>query len=71
MEIRFTSHAKCRVLERGIKMTDIKSTLKNPDYSGYAFDNKMSARKSIGKKTLEIIYTKIKNKILIITVYCL
>ncbi len=50
-------------------MTDIKLTLKNPGYHGYTFDNKMLARKSIGKKTLEIIYTKTKNKILIITVY--
>ncbi len=69
MEIRFTNHAKYRILERGIKMINIKLVLKNPDYCGYVFDDKILARKSIGKKTLEIVYTKTKNKILIITVY--
>jgi len=69
MEIRFTNHAKYRILERGIKMTNIRSAIKNPDYYDYVFDDKMLVRKSIGKKTLEIIYTKNKNKILVITVY--
>lgn len=71
MEIKFTNHAKYRVLERNIKMSDIKSALKNPDYYGFTFDGKLVARKLIGDKTLEVIYTKSKNKILIITVYYL
>lgn len=71
MEIKLTNHAKYRVLERNIKISDIKSVLKNPDYYGYTFDNKVVARKLIKNKTLEVIYTKSKNKILIITVYYL
>ena len=54
MDIKFTNHAKYRILERRIKMADIKSALKNPDYFDYALDDKMLARKSIGKKILEM-----------------
>lgn len=71
MEIKFTNHAKYRILERKIKMSDIKSTIKNPDFCGYTFDSKLVARKLVGDKTLEVVYTKIKSEILIITVYCL
>lgn len=74
MELKFTNHAKYRILERKIKMTDIKSVLKNPDYRANVFDNKIRARKSFSKYTLEIVYTNIsqnKNKILIVTAYTL
>ncbi|MBI4692065.1 MAG: DUF4258 domain-containing protein [Candidatus Terrybacteria bacterium] len=71
MEIKFTNHAKYRALERKIKIDDIKLVLKNPDYYGYTFDNKIVARKLTGGKTLEVVYTKIKSEILIITIYFL
>ena len=71
MKLRFTNHAKYRILERKIKIDDIKSTIKNPDYCGYTFDNKMVARKLIGDKTTEVIYTKSKSSILVITIYSL
>jgi len=71
MIIKFTNHAKYRILERKIKFIDIKTALKNPDYHSRTFDNKMIVRKSFGDDTLEIIYTKEKNTILIITVYYL
>ncbi len=71
MKLKFTNHAKYRILERKIKMDDIKATLKNPDFSGHAFDNKMVAKKLIGGKTLEVIYTKSKSSILVITIYSL
>ncbi|MCX6731813.1 MAG: DUF4258 domain-containing protein [Candidatus Parcubacteria bacterium] len=71
MKLKFTNHAKYRILERKIKMSDIKDTLKNPDFYGHTFDNKIVARKLIDGKTLEVVYTKIKREILIITIYYL
>lgn len=69
MEIRFTNHAKYRILERKIKISDIKLVIKNPDSYNYTFDDKIVVKKLINKKILEVVYKEIKNKALIITVY--
>ena len=71
MEIKFSIHAEYRIFERKIKISDIKSVIKNPDYHSYTFDNKIVSKKLINKKNLEVVYKKSKNKILIITAYYL
>lgn len=47
----------------------MKAVLKNPDYDEKTFDNKYKAGKLFEGKTLEVIYTKTKNIIIIITAY--
>jgi len=71
MKLAFTDHAKFRIIERGISVEKIKTTLKNPEYSEKVFGDKYKVGKTFGGKTLEIIYTRNKNNVVIITAYFL
>lgn len=67
MKLILTKHAKQRMIERGIKLKDIKDTLEFPDYIVNK-EEKIEAHKKIDNKTLKIIYSKLGNFIKIITV---
>jgi len=70
MGLKFTNHAKFRILERRISMIDIKSAIKNPDHSKHVFDGKIAVRKNFSGYSLEVIYKKVtKNDIVVITAY--
>lgn len=69
--IKFTIHARERLTERGIKISDIKQAVLYPDYKRHTFENKILVRKSFSKETLEVIYIQNGNNILIITAYFL
>lgn len=70
MGLKFTNHAKFRILERRISMIDIKSAIKNPDSLKNVFDGKIAVKKYFGSYSLEIVYKKVtKSDILIITAY--
>lgn len=59
MKIILSSHAKKRLIERGIKMQDIIDTIELPDYNITKSD-KIEAYKKIQDKTLKVVYTKDK-----------
>lgn len=69
--IKFTIHARERIVERGIKISDIKQTILYPDYKKHTFENKILVRKSFSKEIWEVIYMQNGNNILIITAYFL
>jgi len=72
MKIIFTKHATQRLIERKIPKKDIEKTIKFPDKIYPSFNNKKVAQKKILRnKTIEVIYTKKQNKIIIITCYWL
>ena len=69
--IKLTFHAKNRIKERKISKEEMEIAVSNPDSIKHIFNNKFIIRKSFNKKILEIVYTKEKDKILIITCYWL
>ena len=69
--MRFTHHAQYRISERNIGIEDIKSVISAPDYSTDTHDGCVLARKKVVGGTLEVIYRKEKNVIIITTIYFL
>ncbi len=65
-----TKHAHFRMQQRGIDENSVTSTILNPDETGDSFGKRKLARKTIGDKTLEVVYIK-KEDIIVITVYWL
>lgn len=71
MEIIFTNHAKFRVQERKIKISDIKMVIVDCDRTANAFDDAIVAKKVFKDYTVEVVYKKNRNKIIVITAYYL
>jgi len=69
MHISFTNHVKYRINERGISLLHIEQTLKKPDSNRIGFDGTILAQKAFAGKILEIVYTKNKGRIVVITAY--
>lgn len=63
----FTNHAKKRMIERNIKLDEIKEGVEFPDYVVNK-DNKIESYKRIGERLLRIVYIRKGNFIKIITV---
>lgn len=68
--MKFTKHALFRMQQRGIDETIVGSAILNPDETGDSFGRRKLARKTIGDKTLEVVYIK-EDDIIVITVYWL
>ena len=51
-----TKHALIRMQPRGIDENIITSAILNPDETGESFGRRKLARKTIGDKTLEVVY---------------
>ena len=66
MEMIFTDHAKQRMIERKITISEVKSTVDLPDYT-VSKNNKIESHKRIGEKTLKVVYVKMPKFIKIIT----
>jgi len=65
-----TKHALLRMQQRGIDENMVASTILNPDETSDSFGKRKQATKTIGDKTLEVVYIKEEN-IIVITVYWL
>lgn len=68
--MKFTNHALFRMQQRGIDETSVGSAILNPDETSDSFGRRKVARKTIGDKTLEVVYIK-EEDIIVITVYWL
>lgn len=66
MKIILTNHARKRMLERSIKVENIKDAIELPDYT-IVKGNKIEAYKKINNKNLKVVYNKGDNFIRIIT----
>ncbi len=71
MKIFFTTHAKSRLVEREVTLTEIHQIIKNPDYTKPSFKDTVLMGKKFGSSIIEIVCTKRIDKIIIITVYYL
>jgi len=65
-----TKHAFFRMQQRGIDENIVASAILNPDEASESFGKRRLARKIIGDKTLEVVYIK-EDDIIVITVYWL
>lgn len=68
--MKITKHALIRMQQRGIDENSVASTILNPDETSDSFGRRKLARKTIGDKTLEVVYIK-EEDIIVITVYWL
>ena len=59
MNLIFTTHAKKRMFERGIKIEYIKEAIEFPDYT-ITKTKKTEAYKKINNKVLKVVYEKDK-----------
>lgn len=71
MEIVYTDHTKIRMKQRGITQEDIKLTLRSPDRIFPSFGGRKCARKIIRGETLEVVFVKENDEIVVITTYWL
>ncbi len=65
-----TKHALLRMQQRGIDENSVATAIMNPDETGDSFGRRKLARKIVGDKTLEVVYIK-EDDIIVITVYWL
>jgi len=68
--MKITKHALLRMQQRGIDKNSVASAILNPDETSESFGKRRLARKTIGNKTLEVVYIK-EDDIIVITVYWL
>lgn len=68
--MKITKHALLRMQQRGIDENSIASIIQNPDETSDSFGRRKLARKTIGDRTLEVVYIK-EDEIIVITVYWL
>ena len=57
MALIFTSHAKQRMTERGIKPSEVQEAIDFPDYA-ISKEGKKESFKKIGDKNLKIVYSE-------------
>jgi hypothetical protein len=68
-KIILTKHVKIRIKEREIDKETIEEVVINPDEILPGMFGRSMARKNYGGKTLEVVYVKEKNNLIIITAY--
>jgi hypothetical protein len=69
MKLDFTNNALARMLDRGIRETEIQSTLEAPDHLGPSFEKRWYARKQVDRRTLEVIFCRDLTHTQVITAY--
>ena len=69
MKIIFTKHARKRLMERLISVEHIYLILEKPDIVNRTFDNKFMAKKEFPNGAIEVVFTRERDKITVITVY--
>jgi len=70
-KIFFSTHAKRRAKERGITLTAARLVILNPDLILPAYDGLRRYRKLIKGKTIEVVISEQKNKLVVVTLYYL
>ncbi len=69
MKVEFTNNALARMLDRGIRETEIQAALDAPDYLGPSFEKRWHVRKQVEKRTLEVIFWRHRTTTQVITAY--
>jgi len=69
MKILYSSHAKKRLRERGIKEEDVIETIEFPEYTIRRSNNEIEAYKKIKGRMLKVVYFQKERYIKIITLY--
>ena len=71
LKIFFSDHAKRRARERGITLASARLVILNPDLTLPAYDNLHRYRKLVKGKTIEVVISEQKNKLVVVTLYYL
>jgi len=71
MKIIFTDHAKERIKERHILISNIRKAVQSPTAHLWSYSPTIKIQKIINGKTLEVIYEQKGQIIIIITAYYL
>jgi len=69
MELEFSRNARSRMAERGIREDEIRTTLETPDSLSPCFETRWHARKTFGRRSLEVIYARALPRALVMTAY--
>ena len=71
MRIIFTDHSKERISERGILISDIKKAISSPTSNLWSYFPTQKIQKIVKGKTLEIVFERKGQIIIVITAYYL
>ena len=71
MTFVYTKHAQVRIRQRRLRQTDIKETVIDPDTIFPSFKGRRLARRAFGEKTLEVVFKRERNQVIIVTAYWL
>jgi hypothetical protein len=69
MKLDLTNNAQARMLDRGIREADIQAAIESPEQLAPCMEKCWHARKALGARTLEIIFTRDLLQVRIITAY--
>ena len=69
MKIEFTNNALARMLDRGIRETDIQATLDAPDHLAPCFKRRWHARRRVDWRMLEVVFWRQRAHTQVITAY--
>jgi len=68
MAVEFTGHARLRMVERRAPEPDVMIVLAEPDEIRYGDDGELIARKTLDRRTVEVVYHEFHNVRRVITV---
>lgn len=71
MSFIYTKHSKVRIKQRNLKSQQIEETIIEPDKVTSSFRGRLIAQKNFSGQTLEVIFKKQGNNVIIITAYWL
>ena len=69
MKVEFTNNALARMLDRGIRETDVRAALDAPDHLGPCFERRWHARKKVDARTLEVVFWRQRTQTQVVTAY--
>ena len=67
----YTTHARLRMRQRGIRARDIEATVHAPNRVTNSFGSRLVAQRDVGGRTLEVVYKRLNHTVVVITVYWL
>jgi hypothetical protein len=71
MGITYTDHARMRMRQRDIAEKDTEMVLSSPNSAFSSFGGRKCLRKTIGDKTLEVVFVKENDQTVLVTAYWL
>ena len=69
MRLEFTNNAQARMLDRRIGEEDVQAAIDAPDHLGPVLEKCWHARKQMGPRSLEVIFTRDLVQTQILTAY--